>query len=252
MFDWVDILESKLDSMSPVGTDLETVKQQIVELKVQSCICVWIENSRIFVYAENRISHFCTGLLMYLFVCTAVFTVIEALSYTSCVYIECLIHNLRHLACFTQVQKLYKNSLIKQSHRVWCTIRQIFCWKGIAGRVSCIVHKALYFCWLIGCTTVCAGVSGVQSRGVPAADWDGAPEPPGGPPAEEGDGGGWLLRHQGANVRAQDALGQPGWEDHQPTGEEGECAGKASSQNEKLCNKIKYHDLKMLIKRNIG
>ena len=37
MFDWVDILESKLDSMSPVGTDLETVKQQIVELKVRSC-----------------------------------------------------------------------------------------------------------------------------------------------------------------------------------------------------------------------
>lgn len=34
MFDWVDILESKLDSMSPVGTDLETVKHQIVELKV--------------------------------------------------------------------------------------------------------------------------------------------------------------------------------------------------------------------------
>ncbi|KAL6101743.1 dst [Pungitius sinensis] len=33
MFDWVDILESKLDSMSPVGTDLETVKQQISELK---------------------------------------------------------------------------------------------------------------------------------------------------------------------------------------------------------------------------
>ncbi|XP_062851947.1 dystonin isoform X3 [Trichomycterus rosablanca] len=33
MFDWVDILESKLDSMSPVGTDLETVKQQIQELK---------------------------------------------------------------------------------------------------------------------------------------------------------------------------------------------------------------------------
>ncbi|XP_051272573.1 dystonin isoform X12 [Dicentrarchus labrax] len=33
MFDWVDILESKLDLMSPVGTDLETVKQQIVELK---------------------------------------------------------------------------------------------------------------------------------------------------------------------------------------------------------------------------
>ncbi|KAM7385701.1 hypothetical protein PAMP_001763 [Pampus punctatissimus] len=33
MFDWVDILDGKLDSMSPVGTDLETVKQQIVELK---------------------------------------------------------------------------------------------------------------------------------------------------------------------------------------------------------------------------
>nr|XP_057914424.1 dystonin isoform X21 [Doryrhamphus excisus] len=33
MFDWVDILDSKLDSMSPVGTDLETVKQQIAELK---------------------------------------------------------------------------------------------------------------------------------------------------------------------------------------------------------------------------
>ncbi|XP_067378593.1 dystonin isoform X6 [Channa argus] len=33
MFDWVDIIENKLDSMSPVGTDLETVKQQIVELK---------------------------------------------------------------------------------------------------------------------------------------------------------------------------------------------------------------------------
>ncbi|XP_028843818.1 dystonin isoform X8 [Denticeps clupeoides] len=33
MFDWVDILEGKLDSMPPVGTDLETVKQQIEELK---------------------------------------------------------------------------------------------------------------------------------------------------------------------------------------------------------------------------
>lgn len=38
MFDWVDILEGKLDSMSPVGTDLETVKQQIVELKVDSWV----------------------------------------------------------------------------------------------------------------------------------------------------------------------------------------------------------------------
>lgn len=38
MFDWVDILEGKLDSMSPVGTDLETVKQQIVELKVKVCL----------------------------------------------------------------------------------------------------------------------------------------------------------------------------------------------------------------------
>ncbi|XP_041108038.1 dystonin-like isoform X9 [Polyodon spathula] len=33
LFDWVDIVENKLDSMSPVGTDLETVKQQIGELK---------------------------------------------------------------------------------------------------------------------------------------------------------------------------------------------------------------------------
>ncbi|XP_038846783.1 dystonin-like [Salvelinus namaycush] len=33
MFDWVDIVEHKLDSMSPVGTDLDTVKQQIEELK---------------------------------------------------------------------------------------------------------------------------------------------------------------------------------------------------------------------------
>uniref|UniRef100_A0A673GGE4 Dystonin n=1 Tax=Sinocyclocheilus rhinocerous TaxID=307959 RepID=A0A673GGE4_9TELE len=33
MFDSVDIMEGKLDSMSPVGTDLETVKQQIEELK---------------------------------------------------------------------------------------------------------------------------------------------------------------------------------------------------------------------------
>uniref|UniRef100_W5NK47 Dystonin n=1 Tax=Lepisosteus oculatus TaxID=7918 RepID=W5NK47_LEPOC len=33
LFDWVDIVENKLDSMSPVGTDLETVKQQIEELK---------------------------------------------------------------------------------------------------------------------------------------------------------------------------------------------------------------------------
>lgn len=41
MFDSVDIMEGKLDSMSPVGTDLETVKQQIEELKVLlSCLCV--------------------------------------------------------------------------------------------------------------------------------------------------------------------------------------------------------------------
>uniref|UniRef100_A0A8C0XQJ4 Dystonin n=1 Tax=Castor canadensis TaxID=51338 RepID=A0A8C0XQJ4_CASCN len=33
VFDWVDIAGSKLASMSPVGTDLETVKQQIEELK---------------------------------------------------------------------------------------------------------------------------------------------------------------------------------------------------------------------------
>nr|XP_045012116.1 dystonin isoform X4 [Jaculus jaculus] len=33
LFDWVDIAGGKLASMSPVGTDLETVKQQIEELK---------------------------------------------------------------------------------------------------------------------------------------------------------------------------------------------------------------------------
>ncbi|XP_067876270.1 microtubule-actin cross-linking factor 1 isoform X10 [Heterodontus francisci] len=33
MFDWMDIAESKLNTMSPIGTDLETVKQQIAELK---------------------------------------------------------------------------------------------------------------------------------------------------------------------------------------------------------------------------
>uniref|UniRef100_A0A8C5FBS2 Dystonin n=1 Tax=Gadus morhua TaxID=8049 RepID=A0A8C5FBS2_GADMO len=33
MFDWVDILESKLDSMPPVGTDVDTVKQQLADLK---------------------------------------------------------------------------------------------------------------------------------------------------------------------------------------------------------------------------
>ncbi|XP_039384230.1 dystonin isoform X6 [Mauremys reevesii] len=33
IFDWVDIAGSKLASMSPVGTDLETVKQQTAELK---------------------------------------------------------------------------------------------------------------------------------------------------------------------------------------------------------------------------
>ncbi|XP_060258999.1 dystonin isoform X25 [Ovis aries] len=33
LFDWVDIAGSKLASMSPIGTDLETVKQQIEELK---------------------------------------------------------------------------------------------------------------------------------------------------------------------------------------------------------------------------
>ncbi|KAG8444908.1 hypothetical protein GDO86_009892 [Hymenochirus boettgeri] len=33
LFDWVDIATFKLESMSPIGTDLETVKQQIGELK---------------------------------------------------------------------------------------------------------------------------------------------------------------------------------------------------------------------------
>ena len=40
MFDWVDILESKLDSMPPVGTDVDTVKQQLADLKVRcSSVC---------------------------------------------------------------------------------------------------------------------------------------------------------------------------------------------------------------------
>lgn len=34
IFDWVDIAGNKLATMSPIGTDLETVKQQIEELKV--------------------------------------------------------------------------------------------------------------------------------------------------------------------------------------------------------------------------
>lgn len=34
IFDWVDIAGGKLASMSPIGTDLETVKQQIEELKL--------------------------------------------------------------------------------------------------------------------------------------------------------------------------------------------------------------------------
>ncbi|XP_075454265.1 dystonin isoform X27 [Ascaphus truei] len=33
LFDWVDIAAGKIETMSPVGTDLEMVKQQIVELK---------------------------------------------------------------------------------------------------------------------------------------------------------------------------------------------------------------------------
>ncbi|XP_069462267.1 dystonin isoform X13 [Ambystoma mexicanum] len=33
IFDWIDIAGGKLDSMPPIGTDLETVKQQIAELK---------------------------------------------------------------------------------------------------------------------------------------------------------------------------------------------------------------------------
>lgn len=49
MFDWVDILESKLDSMSAVGTDLETVKQQIVELKVE-IFCPSVKMKRFFQY----------------------------------------------------------------------------------------------------------------------------------------------------------------------------------------------------------
>ncbi|XP_048386213.1 dystonin isoform X1 [Stegostoma tigrinum] len=33
MFDWMDIAETKLNTLPPIGTDLETVKQQIAELK---------------------------------------------------------------------------------------------------------------------------------------------------------------------------------------------------------------------------
>lgn len=62
MFDWVDILESKLDSMSPVGTDLETVKQQIVELKVG----LVGRNTAV----ENKMIHFVAGSSGYLFVKT--------------------------------------------------------------------------------------------------------------------------------------------------------------------------------------
>lgn len=45
IFDWVDIAGIKLASMSPVGTDLETVKQQTEELKVWTSylfICISI------------------------------------------------------------------------------------------------------------------------------------------------------------------------------------------------------------------
>lgn len=43
-------------------------------------------------------------------------------------------------------------------------------------------------------------VLGFQRRGVPAADRDGAAQPPGRPPAEAGDGGGRSMCHSGANV----------------------------------------------------
>lgn len=59
MFDWVDILESKLDSMSPVGTDLETVKQQIVELKVQSCRFVFFVFFRSKHHSQKQKYYYC-------------------------------------------------------------------------------------------------------------------------------------------------------------------------------------------------
>lgn len=51
MFDWVDILESKLDSMSPVGTDLETVKQQIRELKVGRVVWKYTSENKTFAFS---------------------------------------------------------------------------------------------------------------------------------------------------------------------------------------------------------
>lgn len=90
MFDWVDILESKLDSMSPVGTDLETVKQQIVELKVWSGTCVKnvCVNSRMCLHAETNMIHVYTGSLNWVYSITAVFSATEALScYTSCAFV---------------------------------------------------------------------------------------------------------------------------------------------------------------------
>lgn len=93
-------------------------------------------------------------------------------------------------------------------------------WKDPACRVRCILLIVLYFCWLSGLLPLYVlHVSGVQRRGLPAADWDGAAEPPGRPPAEESDGRGRSFRHPGADVWAQDALGKSGWEDHQPTGQ---------------------------------
>lgn len=54
MFDWVDILESKLDSMPPVGTDVDTVKQQLADLKVKCPPCLLEALSAAYILALIR------------------------------------------------------------------------------------------------------------------------------------------------------------------------------------------------------
>lgn len=83
--------------------------------------------------------------------------------------------------------------------------------------VRCIVHTG--FVPVLTDWVYAECVSGVQRGGVPAADRDGEAEPSGESPAEEGGGGGRPLRHPGADVWAEDAVGQPGREDHQQTGQ---------------------------------
>lgn len=70
MFDWVDIAGSKLASMSPVGTDLETVKQQTEEMKVRNVT---------FSFKSS-----CKG--WYLGSCCSYFVLYKLNSYLSCEY----------------------------------------------------------------------------------------------------------------------------------------------------------------------